>query len=191
MNIETPQDGKIVVELSKEDMTELDISYEKMDYSNIETRRVIWTILDKARRELHRDIDPSGRMLIEAMPKPTGGCVICFTVPSKEIKSASFHNMVRTKNDVTSVTYEFDSLENLTECAKRLKKNYIGLKSSLFFLDGQYRMTVACRNVQSIRNLINEYGGMCREGALFHEMMSEHWKCLADGNAVEMLTIGL
>lgn len=190
MNIETPQEDKIIVELSSEDMTELDITYENMDYSNIETRRVIWTILDKARHTLNRDIDPSGRMLIEAMPKPTGGCIICFTVLGREIKSASFHNMLKIKKETPCATYEFESLEELIECAERIKRTYIGLKSSLYALDNRYRLVITDGNIQSIKNLISEYAFACRENALFYEVMREHWKLLADGNAVEMLTIG-
>ena len=49
-------------------MDALNITYEQMDYSNIETRRVVWTLLDRAGHELKRDIDPSGRMIIEAVP---------------------------------------------------------------------------------------------------------------------------
>ena len=69
MKIEAPEENKIVVRLTADDMTKLHITYEEMDYANIETRRVIWTLLDEARRELGRDIDPSGRMLIEALPE--------------------------------------------------------------------------------------------------------------------------
>lgn len=61
MKIEAPEENKIVVRLTADDMTKLHITYEEMDYANIETRRVIWTLLDEARRELGRDIDPSGR----------------------------------------------------------------------------------------------------------------------------------
>ena len=57
LKIEAPQENRIVVELTSADMTELDITYEEMDYGNIETRRVIWTILDRARAVLRRDID--------------------------------------------------------------------------------------------------------------------------------------
>jgi len=191
LNIETPQEDKIVVDLSEKDMTELDITYENMDYSNIETRRVIWTLLDKARLTLGRDIDPSGRMLIETMPKPTGGCIICFTVRSDKIKSANFHNMLKFKKDIPSATYEFDSLSDLTECAEKIKKSYISLKSSLYFLDGRYRLVIDCGDFRHIRNLVSEYGNLCRETPLFYESMSEHWSRIADGNAVEMLTIGL
>ena len=52
LRIEAPQENRIVVELTCADMRELDITYEEMDYGNVETRRVIWTILDRARASL-------------------------------------------------------------------------------------------------------------------------------------------
>lgn len=79
MKIEANGDEKLTVALSHEDMHELDITYDEMDYSNIETRRVIWTILDKARLSLGRSIDPEGRLLIEVSPLDDGGCVLYFT----------------------------------------------------------------------------------------------------------------
>ena len=191
MNIETPQEDKIIVDLSSEDMTELDITFDNMDYSNIETRRVIWTILDKARLALKRDIDPSDKMLIEAIPKPSGGCIICFTVQNPEVKAASFHNMLKVKKEISTSTYEFDSLSDLTACAERVRKTYIGLKSTLYSLDGKYRLVISCGNIGRIRNLISEYANQCRESTLFHETMKEHWKLLATDNAIEMLTIDL
>ncbi len=99
MKIEAPQENKIIVELTTDDMSELDITYERMDYSNIETRRVIWTLLDRARQTLGRDIDPSGKMLIEALPKPSGGCVIYFTVLDDEIRSAGQRNVFQIKKE--------------------------------------------------------------------------------------------
>lgn len=73
-------DSRIVVALSDEDMRELDITYDEMDYRNIETRRVIWTVLDKAQRSLGKPISTDGRLLIEVNPSESGGCTLCFTV---------------------------------------------------------------------------------------------------------------
>ncbi|MBO5410219.1 MAG: adaptor protein MecA, partial [Clostridia bacterium] len=78
MNIQSPAEDKIIVDLTKQDMLELEITYEEMDYSTIETRRVIWTLLDEAGKALGREFDPSRRMIIEAMPKNEGGCVLSF-----------------------------------------------------------------------------------------------------------------
>ena len=80
MRIEAHDDYRIAVELSDEDMDELEITYEDLDYSNIETRRVLWTILDEARQALGKEINLSEKMLIEAVPSGKGGCTIYFTV---------------------------------------------------------------------------------------------------------------
>ena len=83
MRIEAHDDYRIAVELSDEDMDELEITYEDLDYSNIETRRVLWTILDEARQALGKEINLSEKMLIEAVPSGKGGCTIYFTVLQK------------------------------------------------------------------------------------------------------------
>ncbi len=79
MKIESNGEEKITVTLSHIDMSDLDITYDEMDYSNIETRRVIWTILDKARKTLGKSLDTEGKLLIEVAPLDDGGCVLYFT----------------------------------------------------------------------------------------------------------------
>ena len=72
MKINSPAEDRIIVDLTKQDMMELDITYEDMDYSTVETRRVIWTVLGEAGKALGRELDPSRRMIIEALPKRRG-----------------------------------------------------------------------------------------------------------------------
>ena len=79
MKIESNGEERITVTLSRIDMTDLDITYDEMDYSNIETRRVIWTILDKARKTLGKSVDTDGKLLIEVAPLEDGGCILHFT----------------------------------------------------------------------------------------------------------------
>ncbi|MBQ4103359.1 MAG: adaptor protein MecA [Clostridia bacterium] len=88
MKIEAISDEKILVALSDKDMDELGITYDEMDYSNIETRRVIWTILDEAKHSLGKPLDTEGKILIEVTPSDDGGCIMCFTaMPGADYKS--------------------------------------------------------------------------------------------------------
>ncbi len=88
MKIESNGEEKITVTLTNIDMTDLDITYDEMDYSNIETRRVIWTILDKARKTLGKSVDTDGKLLIEVAPLDDGGCVLHFTSsPASDYKN--------------------------------------------------------------------------------------------------------
>ncbi len=79
MKIEANGDEKISVILSPGDMSDLEITYDEMDYSNIETRRVIWTILDEAKKVLGKPIDIDNRLLIQVSPEDDGGCLLQFT----------------------------------------------------------------------------------------------------------------
>lgn len=191
MKIEALQENRIIVQLSREDMAELCITYEEMDYGNIETRRVIWTILDKARHTLNRDIDPSGRMMIETIPTADGGCVLYFTVLDKN-RNTGFHTL-RINKERTTFTYAFDSVDALTDCAIALRKTEKYLpKSSLFLLDGEYRLFMQCDlPPRRCRQLMSEYGTLCAEGSMQLSFLQEHGKLLCENNAVEQLTLGI
>ncbi len=191
MKIEAPQENKIVVELTDEDMTDLDITYEKMDYSNIETRRVIWTLLDRARRTLGRDIDPSGKMLIEALPKPTGGCVIYFTVLDDDVRHAQHRSSLRIQKELPVAEYEFESLDSLVNCAMAVACCADGVpESSLYESDGRYRLLVKSEAPsKGLRRIFAEYGTKCTGACLHAEFTREHWKLLAKSDAIEKLSI--
>lgn len=193
MKIVSPQDNKIVVELTNADLAELDITYEEMDYGNIETRRVIWTILDRARHTLCRDIDPSGKMLIESVPTPEGGCVLYITVLQSQAHTLGCRGLLRIHKERTSFTYAFETLGDLTACAVRLRESApTPCKSSLYLLDGQYRLSVQSElPPRRIKTLLAEYGTPCADGELTDAFLREHGKLLAEDDAIEKLTIGL
>ena len=95
----------------------LDITYDEINYSNIETRRVIWTILDKARTVLGKDIDPSKQMIIETLPLKNGGCMIFFTVNNCTLTESA-------KNK-SQYVYEFENINNLIDFYKYFKKSEV------------------------------------------------------------------
>ena len=76
MKIDSNSEGKITVALSNEDMNELDITYDELDYSNIETRRVIWTLLDKAGQQLGKCIDTDSKL--HRLTKVVAFCILPF-----------------------------------------------------------------------------------------------------------------
>ena len=193
MKIEAPQENKIVVELTRADMTELDITYEEMDYGNIETRRVIWTILDRARAVLRRDIDPSEKMLIETVPTAEGGCVLYFTVLGRTLHLTGSRSCLRMRKESASLLYVFRSLADLTACAAHLRRmRQTPFRSDLYRIRERYCLRVQadlpCRN---IRMLLSEYGENCADGTMQAAWLREHGKLLAEGDAIEKLTIGL
>lgn len=113
MDIRAISSTRFAVGLSADDMQDLDITYDEMDYSNIETRRVIWVILDAVRQTLGRDIDPSGNLMIEAAPDNSGGCLLTFTVPDP-LRSSRPPETVVMKLPEKRV-YEFESADDLLD----------------------------------------------------------------------------
>lgn len=167
MKINSPNKAKIIVELSRDDMLELDITYESMDYSNIETRRVIWTILDKARHELGRDIDPSGKLTIETIPLDKGGCVIFFTVNDT---SSRLKTVISQDEEV----FEFDNIDNVIDLLSSLKDN-TPIGDLYSDGSGKFRLITPLDERLITKIGFNEYSHPCREGKLAAEITKEHW----------------
>lgn len=128
MKIESNGEEKITVTLSQTDMNELDITYDEMDYSNIETRRVIWTILDKARKTLGKSVDTEGKLLIEVTPSDDGGCILQFTnSPLADIKSKKRLIMKKEAEPILFCPWDENSF---IDCLKIIPKLKEFIKSS-------------------------------------------------------------
>lgn len=172
LDIQNIGTNKFIVGLSRADMEQLDITYDKMDYSNIETRRVIWTILDRVRRRTGKDVDPSGNLMIEAAPDSSGGCFLMFTVPSSKKKTGT----VISKNSGTQI-FEFDNADNLLDMlsAVRYKKS-----DWRIFTDGRkYRTELSAETATACRRILEEYGRFVGRDSITCAATHEHWKELS------------
>ena len=183
MKINSPAENRITVDLTKQDMTELDITYEDMDYSTIETRRVIWTLLDEAGKALGKELDPSRRMIIEAIPKSEGGCVLNFTLLDSKKRISKHNQLLKKQNE--SFICEFDSLDFLYRAAKNINFRH---QSSLYEKSGKYRLIIsAANNSGNVAQQFSEFGKIICCDTLTCEHIKEHWNLLAEGNALSLL----
>lgn len=184
MKINSPAEDKIIVDLTKQDMLELDITYEAMDYSTIETRRVIWTVLGEAGKFLGRELDPSRRMIIEASQKPEGGCTLCFTILDERKKTVSQKHTLKKQSE--GVVCDFENLDDLFRAAEEITRSGNMSGSSLFELDGIYRLILNC-STDGLRALLSEFCKIRSCSKMLTDFTNEHWKLLASDNAVECL----
>lgn len=174
MNIHLISKNKFIAELSEKDMNELDITYEEMDYSNIETRRVIWTVIDKIRETSGFDIDPSGNLLIEAVADSEGGCVLCFTIPERRKGLPSAKAPVLKKNR-GSVIYEFESMDSLLDMMKTVDNNSFSGRCKIFRLNEKVRIIMPKLPSQNDKKAIEEYGRFIGQDDFISAYTSEHW----------------
>lgn len=184
MNINSPAEDKIIVDLTKQDMLELDITYEAMDYSTIETRRVIWTVLGEAGKYLGRELDPSRRMIIEASPKSEGGCTLTFTILDGRKKSVSQKHTLKKQSE--SVVCDFENLDDLFRAAEEIRRSDEAPQSNLFELDKAYRLILS-RSSESLNGILSEFCKIRSCTKLINDFTNEHWRLLASDNAVENL----
>ncbi len=172
MNIQPIGNNKFIVSLSREDMQALDITYSQMDYADIETRRVIWTILDDVRKSTGRDIDPSGNLVIETVPDNSGGCILIFTVPSRSTHIGT----VISRNNPTQLV-EFESLDNMLDA---LIATGISRQSARFFTDGKkYRAELPSDKVSVHSRIIEEFGRLIGADRMTAAITHEHWRELS------------
>lgn len=168
MDIQPISNNRFIVGLTCDEMKDLDITYEDMDYSNIETRRVIWTILDTVRRDTGRDVDPSGNLMIEAAPDTDGGCLLMFTVASGPNKKSE---TVISKANPTRI-YEFENLDNMLDFLRFLPDN-----SRRIFTKGiKYRLELPTETANNFHRILNEYGKFVGKSSLTAAHTHEHWR---------------
>ena len=187
MKIELLADDAIIVELSADDMKKLNITYEEMDYSKIETKRVIWTILSRAGRTLGREINTSGRLLVEAMRRESGGCVLFFSVEQEKVTTKTKRYLVK-KSDY--IACDFDSVTELINCAERIRFSGFTVESRLYKNENKYRLFVRTQTTGAglLKPCLSEFGNVSGEGALLYAHTAEHWQCITDKKAVEKLS---
>lgn len=186
MNIKAQTDKKISIELTREDMDELDITYEELDYSNVETRRVLWTLLDEAGHRLGRNISLTNQMLIEAVPDEQGGCVLYFTVVDEDFGMDSDTSKAGIWNPKT--VCQSSSIDNIGALSKALYNMDCVAHSELYTDGRQYRLIVSAKPTYSekIKTVAREYCDVCNSDSA--TVTYEHWKKLASPDAIGILT---
>lgn len=186
MKINSPAEDRIIVDLTEQDMLKLDITYEEMDYSTIETRRVIWTVLDEAGKFLGRELDPSRRMIIEASPKNEGGCVLSFTILDGKRKNAVQKQLLKKQSEC--LICDFESLDALFSAAEGFAGEIVP-ESSLYEKGGRYRLILnnLC-NAKDLKNYFSEFSCVMSADKLACDHTKEHWRILAEKNAISVLS---
>ncbi|MBO5935617.1 MAG: adaptor protein MecA [Clostridia bacterium] len=187
MKIKAQTDNRICIELTHEDMLELDITYDELDYSNIETRRVLWTLLDEARLELGRNISLTQKMLIEAIPDNNGGCRIYFTVTDEQNNKKNSRQIV--KHGCAKTVCQSSDINHISELAKVLFSAGHRIKSELFTDGANYRLVISPDSAMqsNIDATVCEFCDICDESSVSYTY--EHWKLLASPDAVGILAV--
>ncbi len=166
-----PQNGRLEFRLDSRDLSDLNISFDELDYSNAETRRVVWTLIDIARKNLHTDFDLTGRLLVEVFPESRGGCKLCITTLPKVQKNIT----ITAKPNLTQHIFEFGT-DDFLDFTTQIKKLSAKCDGELFSNGEKYRLIIPLSDSQhGLKALMYEYGVYkgCDEISLC--CTREHW----------------
>ena len=131
------REDKLKVLLTPFDMMKYELTCEKLDYENTETRKAIWNILDYAKHETGFDA-AIGKIRIEVYPEKSGGCAIYITKLKKsELPSREPMNETNAKTPPVSkkinTVYEFKETDSLIRVCRFLAHRGYYEKSHAFF----------------------------------------------------------
>ncbi len=176
MKIESLNENSFYILLSDEDMKQLGISFEELDYSNIETRRVIWTLLEEARNTLKRDIDPRSKMLIEVF-KSISGCKIEFTLGKSESTGR-----LKVKKENPLLAAFFTNIDRLFSFAS--KSGSAACEAELYSYRNGYALVLSpsLDERSRLKLLLGEFSVLLPDSFLFAQSVREHGTLIFRGN---------
>lgn len=187
MKIEQKESGRVKITLNTEDMKRYDITFAELDYSRIDTKRIVWELLSKARNETGFEFC-GGNLLVEAFPEPDGGCVLYFS----SVAGNSRNGRLRLCRGLFGpYIFKFEDCGDMMNACFELKKStgkHI-LKSELYENEGKYYLAVyaASKLDPFVQGIVSEYGYSCGEGRMI-TAVAEHGKILASPNAIDTVT---
>ncbi len=194
---------KLKIILTENDLQEMNIDIERLDYSNVSTKRVFWEILDRAKETAGFDAAKS-KLYVQVFPSSDGGCEMFVTkfssspIPCSSIRK-KVYRMSKNAEDKSGVlvVLGFDDLYKL--CC-RLSEEKLYLKTSLFYDDlGFYIMVIKknmripsyispkCSLISKIPEYLCEYGKVMELTERAIAYIHEHCEKIADGNATELI----
>ncbi len=185
MIITVRNDYRIEAELTENELTEYGITYDELDYGNIETRRVLWHMLDDIRKKSGAGLDFSGKLLIEVMKESSEKFLFCFTCLSHGKDSESVKQLVKSENP--PVCAQFSDFEDVLKAVAYMDSEKV---SSLYEKNGSYRLTAELniREKQYFSRISNEFGECLSDTLRNKAECTEHWSCLIEDNALKVLS---
>lgn len=167
-----------VIELTAQEMTDYDFSFEHSDYSSAHTRRVLWSIIDEASKIIGREVEVTEGLEIDFLPDKSGGCMMIISQGSGQDDSLLYQN--------EETVLEGDSADDFLDFAKAALSSAEKKDSSFYSLPRRWRMILSPGG-ESIVRLAGEYGLRLLSEPLSAESTREGYCCVIPSDALEIL----
>ncbi|HHV51718.1 MAG TPA: adaptor protein MecA [Clostridiales bacterium] len=181
MKMDLLENGCLKILLTEDDLREFNLTFEDLDYNNVNTRSALHQLLETARRET--GFDPSGSFIIEALPVD-GGCMLLLT-PTGGKKH------IRMKRVVGPYIYELDDADTVLHFAKIVGVYATSplFGSSLYRFNKGYRLVLypGAPLSKEMGNLLLEFARPAGEGDAAAAYTAEHGESIVIGDALNRI----
>ena len=186
MVIEIISSNTIKIILNENDMSLYDISFDKLDRSNPETKRLLIDLIDNIKDEKNIDLS-SERLFVEAFPKDDGGCLLYLSILNSNVKvtpeKSSLYNTLICK---------IDSPEVLLSVTSKIYEmfNHILHNSELYYSDGTYQLILQIfkKAYKKLKTILGEFCQISGNGEIEASAIREHYTCIFPINAIEEIS---
>ncbi len=186
MLIEIISSNTIKVVLDEYDMAIYDISFDQLDRSSPETKRLLIDLIENINEEKNIDLSDE-RIFVEAFPKDDGGCLLYLSMLGTNIKvtpeKTSLYSSI-----ICTVT-DYAALQAIC-CNIFTMYSHITHNSELYFNDGSYYIILHTfkRADKKMRTFLSEYCEITGTGETDCSYIREYSQCLFPLNAIEEVT---
>lgn len=187
MNIHQNKDNRVIIELTKADMTTYKISYDNMDYNDDKTRELLNDLIFLAEKQLDRDFSEFNKMVIDVMPEDGGGCIILLT-----LKNNTKSSKTNVKSAGSGLLCELFSPQSIFTFAENLSVKKQKIINSRLYLIDEKRYAALIKpyflNSDEMYDFLSEYGEVRFANTAACAYLSEHSKLLSD-DLIASLTV--
>ncbi len=176
--------SKLKIMLSPDDMREHRLCCDSVDYSNTETRRAFWSILDEAKQQTGFDA-ASSRVYIQLYPSRSGGCELYVTKLLPECREGRSDKA----SEGRELIYRFEGIDPMLRVCRRLSlTGFDGSASAYIDEEKRAWLCLFCVDEHELDRLafIGEFGEEC-DPSSSHAYIAEHGRCICPQEAIERL----
>jgi len=177
---------KLKIILTGEDLSELGVDYQNLDYKDENTRGILIRLLGEGRAKT--GFRPQkAKLYIEIYPRGEGGCVIYYT----RLAGGEMLPLGKFLPGPSPIIFAFEDTEVLLKACARTYELYRQriFKSALYGLGREYRLIIYPLDYNDKRSesFLGEYGRLVGEGIVLTAYIEEHGSVLCPEDALDTL----
>lgn len=185
MIIEIISNNTIKIMLDESDLLRYDVSYEKLDRSSPQTKKLLIDLIEIINNEKSIDLS-SERLFVEAFPQDQGGCLLYISMLNSKNRTIPDKNSF-----YTSIVCDIDNPSKLNLVATQTFNmfSHILHNSELYYSDGIYKLIIHTfkRSDKKMQSFLSEYCSISGSGDVACSAIREYSPCLISNNAIEAI----